>query len=123
MWSNYTKTFVFRDCFDEINVEDNVKAINKLLSVKQHKGGVGAFICTDLIGTDIATSIEAYRHDDTGEWNLNFYDADYDLPPIATLTIDKFREIQLRFEIEENLDNGNLIIHYCTIKGFKEYQM
>lgn len=123
MWSNYTKTFVFRDCFDEINVKDNVKAINKLLSIKQHGGGVGAFICTDLISTNVATSIEAYTSDDTGEWNLNFYNVDYDLPPIATLTIDNYKEIQLQFEIEENLDNGNLIIHYCTIKGFKEYQM
>ena len=34
MWSNYTKTFAFRDCFDGIHVEGNVVAINKLLNTK-----------------------------------------------------------------------------------------
>lgn len=120
MWSNYTKTFVFRDCFDEINVKGNVKAINKLLSIKQHGGGVGAFICTDLISTTSATSFEAYTLEDTGEWVLQFY---YNSLPMATVTIDNFKEVQLQFEIEENLDNGDIVIHYCTIKGFKEYQM
>lgn len=123
MWSNYIKTFVFRDCFDEINVKENMVAINKLLSTKQHNGDVGAFICTDLISTNKTTSLEAYTLEDTGEWVLNFYNTDYELPPIATVTIDRFKEIQLQFEIEENLDNGNIVIHYCTIKGFKEYQM
>lgn len=84
---------------------------------------MGAFICTDLINTTAATSLEAYTLEDTGEWVLNFYNTDYELPPIATVTIDRFKEIQLQFEIEENLDNGNIVIHYCTIKGFKEYQM
>lgn len=123
MWSNYIKTFIFRDCFDEIKVENDVKAINKLLSTKQHDGTIGAFICTDLISTNIATSFEAHQLDDTGEWVLNFNNTDYFIPPIATVTIDRFKEIQLQFEIEENLENGNIVIHYCTIKGFKEYQM
>lgn len=123
MWSNYIKTFIFRDCFDEIKVENDVKAINKLLSTKQNNNEIGAFICTDLMNTTNATSLEAYQSEDTGEWILNFYNTDYELPPIATVTIDRFKEIQLQFEIEENLENGNIVIHYCTIKGFKEYQM
>lgn len=73
MWSNYTKTFVFRDCFDEINVEGNVAAINKLFKTKQLNDEVGVFICTDLINTTSATSLEAYTLEDTGEWVLQFY--------------------------------------------------
>lgn len=123
MWSNYTKTFVFRDCFDEINVEGNVAAINKLLKTKQLNGDIGVFICTDLISTNSATSFGTYKLEDTGEWNLNFYNGEYDFSPVATLVIDDCKEIQLQFEIEENLDNGDMSIHYCKIKGFKEYQM
>lgn len=120
MWSNYTKTFVFRDCFDEIIVDGNVKAINKLLNTKQVNDEVGVFICTELMSATSATGFEADTLEDTGEWVLNFYDNG---SPMATVTIDKFKEIQLQFEIEENLENGNIVIHYCTIKGFKEYQV
>ncbi len=123
MWSTYTKTFVFRDCLAEEIVMNNVKVINKMLGIKQHKGERGAFICTDLMGTSTATSIEACRLEDTGEWTINFYGDDFEQPPVATVTtIEDFKEIQLQFEIEENIDDGDFIIHYCTIKGFKEYQ-
>lgn len=123
MWSNYTKTFVFRDCFDEINVEGNVVAINKLFKTKQLNDEVGVFICTDLINTASATSLEAYTLEDTGEWVLQFYYDGTPIATIATVTIDNFKEMQLQFEIEENLDNGDILIHHCTVKGFKEYQM
>ncbi len=123
MWSNYTKTFAFRDCFDEINVEGNVAAINKLLKTKQFNDEVGVALCTDLISTDTVTNFEAYKLEDTGEWNLNFYNGEYGCPPIATLIIDDCKEIQLQFEIEENLDTRDISIHHCTVKGFKEYQM
>ncbi len=121
MWSNYTKTFVFRDCFDEINVEGNVVAINKLLETKQLNDEVGAFICTDLLSTNIATEIEAYQQEDTGEWVLEFYNAIKN--SVATVVISDYKEVQLQFEIEENLTNGAIKVHYCTVKGFKEYQM
>jgi len=120
MWSSYTKTFAFRDCFDEINVKGNVAAINKLLKTKQLDDEVGVFICTNLINTASATSLEAYTLEDTGEWVLQFY---FDGSTVAAVTVDNFKEVQLQFEIEENLDNGDMSIHHCTIKAFKEYQM
>lgn len=121
MWSNYTKTFVFRDCFDEMNVEGNVAAINKMLKIKQLKDEIGAFICTDLISTNIATKFEALSNPDDGSWELYFYDKND--CSIANVSLFNYKEVQLQFEIEENLENGDISIHYCTIKGFKEYQM
>ncbi len=120
MWSDYTKTFVFRDCFDEINVEGNVASINKLLNTKQIKDEIGAFICTDLLSTSIATKFEASSDPEDGSWELSFYDKnDFS---IANVSLFNYKEVQLQFEIEENLDNGDMSIHHCTIKGFKEYQ-
>ncbi len=120
MWSNYTKTFVFRDCFDEINVEGNVVAINKLLKTKQVNDVVGVFLCTDLLNSNMVTEFETHKSEDTEEWILEFYNNNR---CVATVLISDYKEVQLQFGTEENLTNGDIVIHYCTIKGFKEYQM
>lgn len=119
MWSTYTKTFVFRDCFDEEIINDNVEAINKMLSSPQRNGEIGVFICTDLICTNIATHFEASRNEDDGELTLSFAK---DGKQFALVTLDHYKEVWLQFEIEENLEDEDIVINYCTIKGFKEYQ-
>lgn len=120
MWSNYTKTFVFRDCFDESMVNGNVEAINQLLNLEQHTKTFGAFITTDVLAvSNIAGGLEAYNSEDDGSWELSFTKENKE---IASISIPYGGEVQLRFEIEEEVETGEFIIHYCTIKGFKEYQ-
>ena len=119
MWSNYAKTFTFRDCTDEEFIKDNVEAINKMFSKPQRNGDIGAFICTDLICTSIATQMECYKDEEDGSLNLSFL---YGGKQFAIVTLDTYKEVQLQFEIEENLEDEDIIIDYCNIKGFKEYQ-
>lgn len=120
MWSNYTKVYVFRDCFDVDKVSDNVADINRLLAKEQNDKSYGAFITSDVLSAQIATSIQAYQSEDDGTWNIDFMN---DSKAICSTSTWNYKEIQLWFEIEENLETGKIQIHYCTIKGYKEYQI
>lgn len=121
MWSRYTKTFVFRDCFNIEQTNGDIAAIKKLLTLEQSNDNTGVFITTSLMSTSTADNISIYKSDEDGTVTLIFYK---DTVEIATVSIDRdFKEIQLQFEIEEEIETGEILIHYCTIKGFKEYQI
>ncbi len=121
MWSDYTKTFVFRDCFDSCMVDGNVKAINKLLSLEQKSKEYGAFITTDILSVDtIAKHCEAYKNEDEGSWRIDFMNSNKE---IASISIPCNGEIHLCFEIEEEIETGEFIIHYCAVKAFEKYQL
>lgn len=120
MWSNYAKVYVFRDCFDKDKVEDNITDIQRLLKIEQHDESFGAFITSDVLSAQVAKSIEAYQSFDDGVWHIVFSN---DGKEICTASTWDYKEIQLWFEIEENLNTGKIQIHYCTVKGFKEYQL
>lgn len=119
MWSNYTKTFVFRDCFDKTMTKGNVEAVNKLLTDIQKNKNFGALITSSVLSADVANTLEATENEDDGTWDLNFYKDD---TPVASISMFYLKEVQLCFEIEEEIETGEFIIHYCTTKGFKEYQ-
>lgn len=119
MWSTYTKTYVFRDCFEEDQVQGEIKSINALLEMEQCNSNVGVLICTDLMSASVATSFYAFQHEETGEWILDFMNG---CDEVATVVMDKYKEIHLEFIIEENLEADKLCIHCCLIKGFNEYQ-
>lgn len=119
MWSVYTKTFVFRDCLNENLVKSNVAAIQKLLNLKQVDGNSGVFITTDILSVDIANDFKVYESEDDGVWNLIFYKDDKEI--CSAFTCD-YKEIHLCFEIEEEVNTGDINIHYCKVKGFKDYQ-
>lgn len=119
MWVTYKKTFSFRDCFNTEQVEGSIKAINDLLTMKQANGVIGVGISTELIYADIATSFYAFQNEETGEWILEFSNKRNE---IASVFMEQYKEINLEFTIEENLEDGKLYIHSCLIKGFKEYQ-
>lgn len=120
MWSNYLKVYSFRDCFDEDTVQSNIAAIQNLLNLEQHSKSYGAFITLDILSTQIATSIEAYQNEDGETWNIVFFNKGNE---ICNISLWNYKEIQLCFEIEEEIETGEFLIHYCTVKGFKEYQM
>lgn len=115
MWSSYTKTFVFRDCFDECKVDGDIEAINKLIRNKE------CTITTDVlsVGT-MANGFGAYKSEDDGSWNLKFYKNNEE---IVNVSIWDYKEVHLCFEIEEKVETGEITIHYCLVKAFKEYQM
>ncbi|AJE10780.1 hypothetical protein [Clostridium botulinum] len=121
MWCDYTKTFVFRDCFDEEKIAGNVSAINELLNKKQINGDTGCFVVTDVlhVGT-LIDRVEAYKNEDDGSWNLCFLNKNKE---IANVAIWDYKEVHLCFEIEEKIDTRELSIHYCAVKAFKEYQI
>lgn len=121
MCSNYTKTFIFRDCFDAKKVIGDIEAINRLLNKKQIDGNVGCFVVTDVlyVGT-VVNKIEAYESEDDGTWNLCFFNKNNE---VTSVSIWDYKEVQLRFEIEEVVETGEITIHYCKVKAFKEYQM
>jgi hypothetical protein len=121
MWSSYSKNFCFRDCFGEDKVPGDVAAINKLINTKQFNGDKGCFITTGILSVgEIADRLEAHKSEDDGTWQLNFYSGD---KSVAEISIWNYKEIQLCFEIEENIQTGEFTIHYCTVKAFKEYQI
>lgn len=119
MWINYNKTYVFRNCFEEDQVQGEIKAINELLEMEQSNGDIGVVIGTDLMFASVATSFNAFQHEEIGEWILDFMNG---CDEVATVVMDKYKEIHLEFIIEENLEEDKLCIHCCLIKGFNEYQ-
>ncbi len=119
MWIGYNKTYVFRNCFEEDQVQGEIKAINELLETEQANGDIGVVIGTDLMFANAATNFNAFQDEETGEWILKFTHGPVE---VATVLIDKYKEVHLEFTIEENLEDGKLCIHCCLIKGFKEYQ-
>lgn len=119
MWCDYNKTFLFRDCFDKEQAQGNIRAIKGLLDKKQVDGSVGVLIGTDLMFAAIATTFNAFQHEDTEEWVLVFSNDDTE---VASVLMDKYKEVQIEFVIEERLEDGEISIHCCLIKGFKEYQ-
>ncbi|WP_040191805.1 hypothetical protein [Clostridium culturomicium] len=119
MWSTYTKTYIFRNCFDEDQVQGEIKAINELLEIEQYNGDIGVVIGTDLMFANAATNFNAFQDEETGEWILKFTHGPVE---VATVLLDKYKEVHLEFTIEENLEDGKVCIHCCLIKGFKEYQ-
>ena len=122
MWSNYTKVFVFRDCLDENVSECNVTAIDKLLSTEQIDKSCGALITTDFLTVStIIGGIEVYNSEDDGIRSLLFFSDNG--KEIACISLEYFKEVHLCFEIEEEVETGEFKIHYCTVKGFKEYQV
>jgi hypothetical protein len=119
MWSSYNKIFCFRDCFDESTVEGDVEAINKLLDTTQANGEIGVFITSEVLSTSIANHLSVYQSEDDGTWNLEFYNKSNQIASVSTWNC---KEIQLDFEIEERVETGEVNIHYCTVKCFKNYQ-
>lgn len=119
MWCDYNKTFVFRDCFDKEQTEGNIRAIKGLLGKKQVDGSVGVLIGTELMFSAIATRFNAFQHEDTREWILEFSNVNTE---VASMMMDKYKEVHVEFTIEERLEDGEISIHCCLIKGFKEYQ-
>ena len=121
MWCTYTKTFVFRDCFDDCIVDGNVDAIRKLMNMRQVNGNNGVFITTDILSvSETANDFGAYQDGEDGSWNLKFYKDDKE---IAIVPIWSHKEVHLCFEIEEDVRTDEFKIHYCNIKAFKDYQL
>jgi hypothetical protein len=121
MWSSYVKTFAFRDCFDEIANKGNVEAINRLINTEQIDNVKGCIIVTDILSVNtVVNHFEASKNLDDGSWDLCFYRND---KPIATVSLFDLKEVQLCFEIEEEIETGKIKIHYCQVKSFGEYQI
>ncbi len=113
-WSNYTKVYTFRDCFDIFQVEGEVKQINNLIKN-------GCLLTTDALSVStLVDHLNACKNPDTGEMVLCFYKGKTE---IATIDTYDFKEVQLQFEIEENIETKEFKLHYCYIKPFKEYQI
>ncbi len=113
MWTNYKKTFSFRDCFEVDQVHDNVAHINNII-----KDGVTVFH-NALSIYKLIDKIEVYKEPDSETLNISFMESNDE---IACVSLWDLKEVQLCFEIEENLESGKLLIHHCEIIAFTEYQ-
>ena len=114
MWSNYKKVYVFRDCFEAEQIEGEIKQINDMLEKQVCLLGAGALLVSIPV-----KEIRAYKSEDTGELELSFTNGKEEIIFISTFD---YKEIQLCFEFEENLETGAILLHGCGLKTFKEYQ-
>lgn len=113
-WSSYTKVYTFRDCFDIFQVEGEFNQINDLIKN-------GCLLITDALSiSTLVDYVNICKSSDTNETTLCFYKGKNEIARVSTYY---FKEVQLHFEIEENIKTRELKLHYCYIKPFKEYQM
>lgn len=119
MMSVYEKSFTFRDCFDEKQVQGEIAAINEIFRTANQKFK-DTWISNGTLTAGPIDRIVADMNLEFEELCLNFW---FGNSLIAYTCFDHCKEIKLSFEITENLITNELVIDDCKIKMFEEYQI
>lgn len=113
MYGRYQKVFIFRDCFDIDFLQGDIMLINDLISK-------GCTVCDGLLSVSLMVNqISVYKSEEDETLNICFNTDDVE---VAHISLWDLKEVQLCFEIEEEVEKKEIILHYCEIKGFNDYQ-